>query len=56
MQLNGQSFMFFAEAKAATKVSCFIMLTVAAAAGYDHFDTYNDCLKIDALKTNKDSH
>jgi len=28
--------MFFAEAKAATKVSCFIILTVAAAAGYDY--------------------
>jgi hypothetical protein len=28
--------MFFAEAKAATKVSCFMRLTVAAAAGYDY--------------------
>lgn len=32
----GQSFMFFAEAKAATKVSCSLVLTVAAAAGYDY--------------------
>lgn len=52
---HGQSFMFFAEAKAATKVSCFIRLTVAAAAGYDHFDTCNDCFVIKDTKTNKDS-
>ncbi|MBS1750058.1 MAG: hypothetical protein JST63_09145 [Bacteroidetes bacterium] len=36
---SGQSFMFFVEAKAATNATSFIKLTVAAAAGYDCFQS-----------------
>jgi hypothetical protein len=37
--------MFFAEAKAATKVSCSVVLTVAAAAGYaSSIPVMTDCV------------